>query len=98
LLVSTVMKNQFTASQVALVAAFLPTMMLSGFIFEVESMPTFVRLLTRVVPARYFVTCLETIFLAGDVPSVLVPNTLVLLAMAAGLFFMLARSSRLNLE
>jgi ABC-2 type transport system permease protein len=98
LLVSTVMKNQFTASQVALVAAFLPTMMLSGFIFEVESMPTFVRLLTRVVPARYFVTCLETIFLAGDVPSVLVPNTLVLLAMGAGLFLVLARSSRLNLE
>jgi ABC-2 type transport system permease protein len=98
LLVSTVMKNQFTASQVALVAAFLPTMMLSGFIFEVESMPTFVRLLTRVVPARYFVTCLETIFPAGDVPSVLVPNTLVLLAMGAGLFLVLARSSRLNLE
>jgi ABC-2 type transport system permease protein len=50
------------------------------------------------VPARYFVTCLETIFLAGDVPSVLVPNTLVLLAMGAGLFVLLARSTRLNLE
>jgi ABC-2 type transport system permease protein len=98
LLISTWMKNQFTASQVALVAAFLPTMMLSGFIFEVESMPTFVRLLTHAVPARYFVTCLETIFLAGDVPSVLVPNTLVLLAMGAGLFLLLERSTHLNLE
>jgi ABC-2 type transport system permease protein len=98
LLISTRLKNQFTASQAALVAAFLPTLLLSGFIFEIESMPAPVRLLTHVVPARYFVTCLETIFLAGDVPSVLVPNTLVLLAMGAGLFVLLARSTRLNLE
>ena len=92
LLISTVTKNQFAASEVALILAFLPAFELSGFIFETDSMPAPIRLLTRVFPARYFVTSLQTIFLAGDVASVLVPNGLVLLAMAVGLFFALTRA------
>ena len=73
LLISTVTKNQFAASQAALISAFLPAFELSGFIFEIDSMPAPIRLLTYVLPARYFVSSLQTIFLAGDVTTVLVP-------------------------
>jgi ABC-2 type transport system permease protein len=54
-------------------------------------MPTVVRLITYALPARYYVALLQSVFLAGNVWSVIVPNTLVLAAMAA----MLALASRL---
>jgi ABC-2 type transport system permease protein len=98
LLISTLTKNQFAASQAALIAAFLPAFELSGFIFEIDSMPAPIRLLTYVLPPRYFVCSLQTIFLTGDVASVLVPNGLVLLAMAAGLFLALIRATGVRLE
>ncbi|HJZ59681.1 MAG TPA: ABC transporter permease, partial [Gemmataceae bacterium] len=98
LLISTVTRNQFAASQVALIVGFLPAFELSGFIFEIDSMPAPIRLLTYVLPPRYFVSSLQTLFLAGDVPEVLVPNTLVLLAFAAVLFTALLRATRSRLE
>jgi ABC-2 type transport system permease protein len=98
LLISTLAGNQFAASQAALVAAYLPALLLSGFIFEIDSMPLPIRLLTRIMPARYFVSSLQTLFLTGDVASVLVPNTLVLLAMACVLLVMLFRATRMRLE
>ena len=98
LLISTVTKNQFTASLAALIAGFLPAFELSGFIFEIDSMPAPVRLLTRVLPPRYFVSSLQTLFLAGDVPNVLVPDGLVLVMMAVGLFLALLRATRVRLE
>ncbi len=98
LLISTKTKNQFAASQAALMAAFLPAFLLSGFIFEIDSMPAPIRLLTRVLPARYFVSSLQTLFLVGDVPEVIVPDTLALLAIAAVLNLLLVRSTRMRLE
>ncbi|HWB12277.1 MAG TPA: ABC transporter permease [Pirellulales bacterium] len=98
LLISTLTRNQFAASQAALISAFLPAFELSGFIFEIDSMPWVIRTITHVLPARYFVPCLQTLFLAGDVPQVLVPNTLALLAFATLLFGLLVRSTRLRLE
>jgi ABC-2 type transport system permease protein len=98
LLISTVTGNQFAASQAALVAAYLPALLLSGFIFEIDSMPLPIRLLTRVLPARYFVSSLQTLFLAGDVASVLVPDTLILLAIGAVFMVLLVRATRLRLE
>lgn len=85
-LISTTTKNQFVASMVALITAFLPSFLLSGFIFEIASMPFGVRQVTRIIPARYFVTNLQTLFLAGDVWEVILPNTAFLL-LIAGLFF-----------
>ncbi|MGA2127085.1 MAG: ABC transporter permease, partial [Xanthobacteraceae bacterium] len=82
LLVSSVTKSQFLASQVALLVTFLPAMMLSGFLFDLHSMPTAIRAITYVLPARYYVALLQTLFLAGDVWSVIVPNTAVLAVMA----------------
>jgi ABC-2 type transport system permease protein len=98
LLISTVTKNQFAASQAALISAFLPAFELSGFIFEIDSMPAPIRLLTHVLPARYFVSSLQTVFLAGDIPEVLVPNTLILLAFAAALFAVLVLRTHMRLE
>jgi ABC-2 type transport system permease protein len=98
LLISTLARNQFAASQAALISAFLPAFELSGFIFEIDSMPLVIRTITWILPARYFVSCLQTLFLAGDVPQVLVPNTLALLVFSAVLFMLLARSTRLRLE
>jgi ABC-2 type transport system permease protein len=82
LLVSSVTKSQFLASQVALLVTFLPAMMLSGFLFDLHSMPTAIRAITYVLPARYYVALLQTLFLAGDVWSVIVPNAAVLAVMA----------------
>ena len=82
LLISTITRNQFNAAQVALNAAFLPSIMLSGFIFQIDSMPAVIRAVTYIIPARYFVSTLQSLFLAGNIPVVLIINTLFLLASA----------------
>ena len=71
LLLSTILRTQYDAAQAALQAAFLPALMLSGFIFEISSMPRAIRAVTTIVPARYFVSAMQTVFQAGDVWSVL---------------------------
>ncbi|MFA6988574.1 MAG: ABC transporter permease [Candidatus Gastranaerophilaceae bacterium] len=86
LLISTISKNQFVASQMALVAGFLPAYMLSGFIFEISSMPMPIQLLTFFMPARYFVNSLQTLFLVGDIWSIIIPNLIVMLILAGLLF------------
>jgi ABC-2 type transport system permease protein len=88
LVASSLTRSQFVASQIALLATFLPAMMLSGFLFDLRSMPLAVQLVTYILPARYFVALLQTIFLAGDVWSVILPNAAVLAGMAAGLMLL----------
>jgi ABC-2 type transport system permease protein len=86
LLISTVAKTQFVAGQIAIITTFLPAFILSGFIFDIGSMPAPIKLITHVVAARYFVSVLQSLFLAGTVWSVVLPNLLALLAMA--IFFL----------
>ena len=74
LIISTLAKNQYVASFAALMTAFLPAVFLSGFLFELDSMPFVQRAIATVLPARYLVTCLQTLFLAGDVWPLLIPN------------------------
>src|SRR5262249_20549449 len=71
LLISTLARNQFVAAQVAFISTYLPAMMLSGFLFDIRSMPTIVQWITHLVAARYFVGSLQTLFLAGDVWAIL---------------------------
>ena len=85
MLISTIAKSQFVAGQVALITTFLPAFLLSGFIFEIGNMPEVVQWITRLFAARYFVAIVTTVFLAGNVWSVVVPNAFALLLMA--LFF-----------
>jgi len=65
LLVSTVSDSQLVAFQVALILAFLPTFLLSGFIFPIQNMPTPIQAVTYIVPARYFLVALRGIVLKG---------------------------------
>ena len=88
LFVSTLAKSQFVAAQFALVLGFLPAVQLSGFIFEISSMPRFIQGLTYLFPARYFVQSLQSIFMAGDVIPILVANGSALLGFSV-LFFLL---------
>lgn len=74
LLLSTVLRNQFNAAQAALNAAFLPAIMLSGFLFEIRSMPAGMQVVTHLIPARYFVTAMQTLFQAGNVWPILLSS------------------------
>ncbi len=98
LLISTVSKNQFVAGQIAIIVTYLPAFILSGFIFDIRSMPAAIQLITHIVAARYFVTILQSVFLAGNVWPVVLPNIFALVVMAA-IFLGLARlSARKGLE
>ena len=82
LLISSIADTQQVAFQLALLTSFLPTLMLSGFIFPISSMPVFLQYVTRIVPARYFLVALRGIVLKGVGPSVFW-NDLVALAVFA---------------
>ena len=82
LFISTLARNQFVAAQVAFLATMLPAMMLSGMLFDIASMPRWLQIVTYAVPARYLVSILQTLFLAGDVWAVVMPNLLGLAAAA----------------
>jgi ABC-2 type transport system permease protein len=70
LLISSLAETQQVAFQLALLTSFLPTLMLSGFIFPITSMPAFLQLVTHIVPARYFLVALRGIVLKGVGPDV----------------------------
>jgi ABC-2 type transport system permease protein len=82
LLLSAAIRVQFVAAQISIIAGFLPAFFLSGLIFDLESTPKMIQIISHVVPARYFVNISHTLFMAGDVWSILLPNGLVLAGMA----------------
>jgi ABC-2 type transport system permease protein len=90
LMISSYSKNQAVSYQIALVTGFLPAYILSGFLFEIYSMPLWIQILTYFVPARYFVQCLQTLFLVGNVWPLLLWN-LVPMLLVALLFFIIAK-------
>lgn len=98
LMISTLARSQFVAGQIAIVATFLPAFLLSGFMFDIDSMPAVVQAITHLVVARYFVAIVQTLFLAGNVWSVIVPNALALAVMAALFLGITWRKSRKRLE
>lgn len=98
LLISTLTRNQFNAAMIALNTAFLPAIMLSGFIFEIASMPAIVIAVTYIVPARYFVSTLQTLFLAGDIGRVFVVNGIFLFVSGLALIGLTALKTRKYLD
>ena len=98
LLLSTAAKNQFVAGQAAIIVTFLPAFLLSGFIFDIASMPKVVQGVTHLIAARYFVSILQTVFLAGNVWSVILPNALALMVFAALFLGLSRRKSRKRLD
>jgi len=82
LLISIIAKNQFVAGQVAIIVTFLPAFLLSGYLFDIASMPRAVQIITHAIAPRYFIAILQSIFLAGDVWAVVRPNLAALALMA----------------
>jgi len=97
LLISAATKNQFLASQIALITSFLPALMLSGFIFDLRSVPAIVRAISTVLPPTYYVEALQTLFLAGNVPGLLIKDTAVLIAASIVLFVLIRINTRKQL-
>ncbi len=98
LLISIVAKNQFVAGQIAIIVTFLPAFILSGFIFDIGSMPPVVQGFTYLIAARYFVAILQTVFLTGNIWAVIVPNSAALLLMALFFFKMAMKKAPQRLE
>ncbi|MDR1732789.1 MAG: ABC transporter permease [Synergistaceae bacterium] len=97
LIISTLAKNQYVASFAALLSAFLPAALLSGFIFEIDAMPPLQRAVAAVLPARYLVSSLQTLFLVGDAWGVLIPDMLTLAAFGVVLLGLTLCSTRKRL-
>ena len=98
LLLSTVTRNQFNAAQAALNAAFLPANMLSGYVYEISSMPPVIQAVTYLIPARYFVSSLQTLFQTGFVARIIVTDGIFLVASAAFFLGLTALKTRRRLD
>jgi ABC-2 type transport system permease protein len=82
LMISTLTKNQILAYQITLIVGFLPAYILSGFLFEIDSMPILIQLITYIVPAKYFVQSLQSIFLVGNIWSLVAFNMIPIILLA----------------
>jgi ABC-2 type transport system permease protein len=96
--VGIVMKTQVLSTQIAMIAGFLPTTLLSGFVFAIENMPAPIQLITYVVPARYFIALLKGIYLKGVGLEILWLNALLLSVYAAVMVILAMRTLKLRLE
>ena len=98
IVISAIVKSQVLATQVAMVATYLPALLLSGFMFDIASMPAALQGVTYLVPARYFVTVTRGVFLKGVGISVLWPQALLMLAYAVLGVALATRAFRKELE
>ncbi|MDU4252257.1 ABC transporter permease [Pseudomonas sp.] len=98
LLISAVTKNQFLASQIALLASFLPAMMLSGFIFDLRNVPAAIRVIGNLLPATYFMELVKSLFLAGDFWPMILKNCAILAAYAVALLGLARLVTRKRLD
>jgi len=96
-LISVVGKSQLAASQMALTATFLPAFLLSGFLYSIDQMPAVIRAVTYVIPARYFVSILKSVFLKGSGLAVLEGELAALALFALALALIATRAFRKNL-
>ncbi len=98
LLISVAAKTQFVVGQIAIVITFLPAFILSGFVFDLRSMPVVVQWLSHLVAARYFVDILQSVFLAGNIWPVFISNSIWMLAMCLFFLMMIKKKSHKRLE
>ena len=98
LFISSVTKNQFVATQAALIVGFLPAFILSGLVFEINSMPWPIRYLTYLFAPRYFVSSLRTIFLTGNIWKIIIPDTIVMICLGSFFIGMTIKKTSRTLE
>ena len=97
-MVSTVLKNQFMASMVAMSVGFMPALMLSGLMFPINSMPVFFQHLTRIIPPRYYISFIESEFMAGGVNEIRLANAFYLTVLGLILFTGFYKKTQMRLE
>lgn len=98
LCISSILKNQFLASMVAMSVGFMPALMLSGLMFPINSMPVFFQHLTRVLPPRYYVSFVESEFMAGSVAEIVIANAIYLTLFGVILFGLVYKNTSIRLE
>lgn len=96
--ISSLLKNQFLASMGAMSVGFMPALMLSGLMFPINSMPVFFQHLTRILPPRYYVSFIESEFMAGTVPEIVIANAIYLTILGLILFVAVYKNTLTRLE
>ena len=95
---SIVLKSQVLANQIAIVSGYLPTLILSGFVFAIENMPLPIQCITYIVPARYFIALLRGIYMKGIGLSILWLDALLLTVYAVVMVILANRKFKFKLE
>jgi ABC-2 type transport system permease protein len=98
LLISTLAKNQFVASQAALISGFLPALMLSGLVYPISSMPKPIQFLSDFISAKYFVGCSQNLFMAGNIWDIFIPNSIFMILMSAVFYIFIYRFTAERLD
>jgi len=98
LFISTISPNQLIAAQISILSAFLPAFYFSNFVFEIDSMPVALQWVSYIVPAKYFVSTLQTLFLVGNVPELIALDTAVIGLIGLVFFGLTVRKTRMRLE
>ena len=98
LMISTVLKNQFMASMVSISVGFMPALMLSGLLFPINSMPAFFQYLTMIIPPRYYVSFIESEFMAGGVNEIRLANAFYLTVLGLLLFAGVYKKTQMRLS
>lgn len=98
LYISAVTRNQFAASQMALLASFMPAMMLSGFVFDLRNMPVVIQVISQLLPATHFMGLIKTLFMAGDYWPDILKSCAILALYAIVLIVLTRRSLAKNLD
>lgn len=98
LFISGATKNQFAASQMALLVSFMPAMMLSGFVFDLRNVPVVIQAISQLLPATHFMSLIKTLFLAGDIWPDILKSCAVLLLYILVLIAATRRTLRKTLE
>lgn len=98
LLISSITKNQFMASEMTMVLTFMPAFLLSGFLYEIDNQPVVIQYITYIVPARYFVDFLQTSFLVGNVWPNVIKNVGILSLFALVMLVLAIRKNPKSLE
>jgi ABC-2 type transport system permease protein len=91
IMISAIARTQLLAYQMGMVSSFLPAFLLSGFIYSIDNMPRVIQIITRIVPARYFITIAKGIFLKGVGIQILWMELLFLLVYAGVVFLVATR-------
>ena len=98
LFISGVTRNQFQASQMALLTSFLPAMMLSGFVFDLRNVPVVIQAISQVLPATHFMGLIKTLFMAGDYWPAILRDCAILTLYAVVLIALAHRCARKSLD